>query len=343
MTRLALRDHIVEILSFVAEDCESAQTDRQQVQKSKGDGPKGSRIQHSAAEIHAALRLDSGFDIDQMVSEYRALRASVVKLWARRGQPMALTDVEDLTRFNEAIDQAIAESVAEYTRLMNESKNLFLGIIGHDLRNPIGAASMAGEALKKLSTPDSKQMALASHIVDATQRGLQILNDLLEVTRSAFGTDIPIARAPMDMASVARRIVAEMRSIAKGRRIDVATDGDTNGEWDETRIGQVFSNLIGNAVEYSLPDSTISVAVKGGSSDVAISVHNLGTAIPADELANLFEMLTRGSSAESERRGSGHLGLGLYITKKIVLAHDGDIDVSSDESGTTFAVRLPRR
>ena len=225
--------------------------------------------------------------------------------------------------------------------LMSESKNLFQGIIGHDLRNPIGAASMAGEALKKLSTPDSKQMALASHVVDATQRGLQILNDLLEVTRSAFGTDIPVERAQMDMASVARRIVAEMQSISNGRRIDVTTDGDANGEWDETRIGQVFSNLIGNAVEYSLPDSAISVAVKGAPSNVLITVHNLGAPIPADDLANLFEMLMRGRS-ETERRGSGHLGLGLYITKKIVLAHDGAIDVSSDESGTTFAVRLPR-
>ena len=178
--------------------------------------------------------------------------------------------------------------------LMSESKNLFLGIIGHDLRNPIGAASMAGEALKKLSTPDSKQMALASHVVDATQRGLQILNDLLEVTRSAFGTDIPVVRAPMDMASVARRIVAEMQSLSKGRRIDVTTDGDTNGAWDETRIGQVFSNLIGNAVEYSLPDSAISVAVKGAPSNVLITVHNLGAPIPADDLDNLFENVDPG-------------------------------------------------
>ena len=104
----------------------------------------------------------------------------------------------------------------------------------------------------------------------------------------------------------------------------------------------MFSNLIGNAVEYSLPDSAISVAVKGAPSNVLITVHNLGAPIPADDLDNLFEMLTRGRSAGSERRGSGHLGLGLYITKKIVLAHDGAIDVSSDESGTTFAVRLPR-
>lgn len=343
MTDLALRDHIVEILTFIADDLDSPQTAEEQITKSKGDGPADTPIHQSAAEIHAALRLKDGFNIDQMVSEYRALRASVVKQWVARMQMGGDTDISDLTRFNEAIDQAIAESVAEYTKLINHSRNLFLGILGHDLRNPIGAASMAGELLKRISPANTKQMTLATQIVDTTQRGIQILNDLLDITRSAFGTDIPITRAPMDMGHLAAQLVDEMRSLSKGRTIDLAIDGDMKGAWDKARIGQVFSNLIGNAVQYSYPDSAISVSVTGEPEAVSLSVHNAGSPISAEKLKTIFEALTRGQPPADDQQSSSHLGLGLYIAKKIVMAHNGELSVeSSDASGTAFTVRLPR-
>jgi len=342
MTQLALQDHIVQILNVIADDLERPETDQEQVDKSKGDGPSDTKLHESAAEIHAKLRLNDGFNIDQMVSEYRALRASVVKQWVARKHPIADSDIGDLTRFNEAIDQSIVESVAEYTTIINRSRNLFLGILGHDLRNPIGAASMAGEMLKRLATPDTKQMALASHIVDTTQRGIQILNDLLDITRSAFGADIPVVRAPMDMGALGVQLVEEMRSLSKGRTIEIDVVGDTEGAWDKARIGQVFSNLIGNAIEYSFPGGKIFVTVGGAPEGVIISVHNEGSPIAADKLATIFEALTRGQTSQTGQQGSNHLGLGLYITKKIVMAHNGSLDVASDESGTTFTVRLPR-
>ena len=116
MTRLALQDHIVEILNFVADDIESSQTSAEQVEKSKGNGVAEGPMSRSAAEVHAALRLNGGFNIDQMVSEYRALRASVTKQWVAKKRSIAETDINDLTRFNEAIDQAIAELVTAWPR-----------------------------------------------------------------------------------------------------------------------------------------------------------------------------------------------------------------------------------
>ncbi len=342
MTQLALKDHIVQILNVIADDLESPETEQEQIDKSKGDGPSDTKLHESAAEIHAKLRLNDGFNIDQMVSEYRALRASVVKQWVARKRPIADSDIGDLTRFNEAIDQYIVESVAEYTTIINHSRNMFLGILGHDLRNPIGAASMAGEMLKRLAAPDTKQMALASHIVDTTQRGIQILNDLLDITRSAFGTEIPVVRVPMDMGLLGVQLVAEMRSLAKGRTIEINVAGDTEGSWDRARIGQVFSNLIGNAIEYSYPGGNIFVTVGGAPEGVIISVHNEGSPIAVEKLSTIFEALTRGQTSQADQQGSNHLGLGLFITKKIVMSHNGEMDVSSDESGTTFTVRLPR-
>ena len=203
---------------------------------------------------------------------------------------------------------------------------------------------MAGATLKRLAPPDTKQMTLASQIVDATQRGIQILNDLLDITRSAFGTDIPIVRAPMDMGHFGVQLVEEMRSLAKGRTIEINVVGETEGAWDKARIGQVFSNLIGNAIQYSFPGNIISVTVAGNPDGVTLSVHNEGSPIPAEKLVTIFEALTRGQPLQTDQQGSSHLGLGLYITQKIVMAHNGDINVdSSDQEGTTFTVRLPRK
>lgn len=121
---------------FVADDLESAQTPREGFDKSRGDGPTDGPFSERAAEVHAALRLADGFDIDQMVSEYRALRASVVKLWVARYPTLASTDIEDLTRFNESIDQAVSESVARYTKTINNSRNLFLGSRSRPSQSP---------------------------------------------------------------------------------------------------------------------------------------------------------------------------------------------------------------
>ena len=122
MSELALKDHIVEILTFIVDDINSAQTDLEQKDKSQGNGPKEGGLQQSAAEIHAALRLSDGFDIDQMVSEYRALRASVIKLWLEKNKNVTYADFEDLTRFNEAVDQAMTESVSHYTKSIEQTR-----------------------------------------------------------------------------------------------------------------------------------------------------------------------------------------------------------------------------
>ena len=120
--------------------------------------------------------------------------------------------------------------------------------------------------------------------------------------------------------------------------------GETEGEWDKARIGQVFSNLLGNAVQYSFNGTPIKTTVKGSTKEVTLSVHNQGVPIPADKAERIFDSLTRGAAENGqEQPGSTNLGLGLYITKEIVTAHGGTIDViSSETNGTTFSARFPR-
>lgn len=343
MTLLALRDHAEEILEFLADDLESSQTNREQIIKSRGKGPKESGLSHSAAETHAELRLQDGFDIDQMVSEYRALRASVIKLWTAKNPELTNTDFRDLNRFNEAIDQAMTESISHYTKKIDHSRNMFLGILGHDLRNPIGAASMSAQLLVKLGAIDAKHTMLAAQIINSTARANLILTDLLDLTRAGFGSDLPIVKDNMDMAVLSKELVDELQAFYAGREVIRETIGDMRGEWDRTRIGQIFSNLIGNAIQYSFKNTPVKVTLKGEPEEVILSVHNQGGPIPADKIGRIFDSLTRGSKEGEEHSGSANLGLGLYITKKIALAHGGSVDVTSTEKeGTTFTVRLPR-
>ena len=343
MTHLALQDHIVELLTFIADDLESAQTDHEQVEKSQGRGDAEGDFTRSAAEIHASLRLADGFNIDQMVSEYRALRASVVKQWTAANPALTVTDLEDMTRFNEAVDQAMAESVAEYTKMINHSRDMFLGVLGHDLRNPIGAVLMAARRMSRDGAADSKHNVMAGQIAQTMERATSILDDLLELTRSAFGSEIPLRRTPMDIGVLGAQIVEEMRSLSEVRQISVTNSGNTEGEWDQARLGQVFSNLIGNALQYSPADSPIAVRIVGRAEEVAVSVHNGGKPIPPDELKSIFKPLTRGVDGGATTR-SANLGLGLFITNKIVTAHGGTIAAdSTPHTGTTFTVVLPRR
>ena len=343
MTPPALQDHIIELLTFIADDLESPQTNAEQFSKSKGLGIADGQFTQSAAEIHADLRLADGFNIDQMVSEYRALRASVVKQWTTSKQVLAATDLDDLTRFNEAIDQAMTESVAQYTKMINQTRNLFLGVLGHDLRNPIGAASMSAQMMARTGGLGAKQTMLAGQIVITMERATHILNDLLELTRSAFGAEIPVAPVSMDMGELAIQLVEEMRAVARGKRIEIDIVGNTEGAWDRPRMGQVFSNLIGNALQYSPADKAISVTVADQGEHVLISVHNQGEPIPLEKQKTIFESMTRGPNNGGEEAGSTNLGLGLFIAHKIVSAHGGAITVASaKDTGTIFTVVLPR-
>ncbi len=343
MTADALKDHIETMLTFIADDLEAYQTNAEQLTKSQGNGPSREDGQHSAAEIHAALRLSDGFDIDQMVSEYRALRASVTKLWIARKGDLDSADLTDLVRFNEAIDQSVAESVGRYTTLLNRSRNLFLGILGHDLRNPVGAASMCAEHLIGSGKLDAKRGRMAIQIKNATSRANSIIEDLLDLTRIQFGSDIQVSRSKMNVAQLSKQLIEEMQALYLNRVLELTTTGDMEVEWDRSRIGQVISNLVGNAMEHGSKDSPTTVAVIGKAGLVELSVRNMGKPIPPGSIESIFELFKQGAEEGEPDERSMHLGLGLHITREIVLAHGGTIAVTSTEKdGTTFTVAIPR-
>ena len=342
MTQLQLKDHIEQILLFVALDIESAQSAQEQISKSQGKGEQLEDRKETASEIHGSIRHADGFDIVQMVSEYRALRASIIKLWTASKSELSQLDMLDLTRFNEAVDQSLAESVARFMEKVEYSKDLLLGILGHDIRSPLGAITMSSYLMPRTGELNEKQSALNGQIESSCTRAMKIVADLLDLTRARMGTGLPIQREPMVMSTLAEQIVQESRVQFPNRSILLTVSVNSEGEWDSSRMGQVFSNLISNAIQYGAPDSAITVTIGGNEAAVNISVHNQGSEMSAAQLATIFNSFTRGAGT-SETQPTANLGLGLFITKEIVHSHGGTIRVvSTKNEGTNFMIALPR-
>ena len=344
MDRSALRDHIVGLLRFIADDLETPETERERSEKAKGRGPKEGGARDSAAETHAAIRFTGGFDTIEMVSEFRALRASVVKLWRTEWAKADAADIlPDLLRFNEAIDQVMTESLSRFTDKFNHSGSLFVGTLVHDFRGPLAAVHNSAQALLTRRKLDDQQAGLVSQIETSTSLVNRLVSDLIDAVRIHLHEDMPIAHAPMEIGNAVQEAAKEVHAAHPDRRILIETSGNLEGEWDRARVAQVLSNLIGNAVLRGLKTSAIDVAAKGAGQEVILSVHNEG-AIPLDALATVFDPLPRGGDENRIQSEKARLDLGLFITKGIVTAHGGKITVtSSEEEGTTFAAHLPRK
>lgn len=340
-----LRDHASEMLDTIAADLDTSQTKLEQVDKSEGksDAEPGSRGPDTAAQSHGAARAESGFTVEQMVSEYRALRASVTRLWIDATGELTREDLDDLIRFNEAIDQALAESTSRFALDLERSKEMFLAMLGHDLRNPLGA--IIGSAHIMVNSKDLPDIAVkrAFLILNSSQRMNALVDDLLDFTRSRLGGGIPIVRADIDLAKVCRQTVEEIAALHPQRVVNFEATGEVQGQWDRARMSQAFSNVISNAVQHGSDKTPINVVVRGGADDVEVTVQNRGPVIPTSELDKIFDPLYQieGDKPLAPRES---LGLGLYITERIVTAHGGTIGVeSSDENGTTFTIHLPKR
>jgi len=344
MDRAALRDHIVGLLRFIADDLETPETERERGEKAKGQGPKEGGEDDSAAETHADLRFTGGFDTVEMISEFRALRASVIKLWRAEWTNIETTDIlPDLLRFNEAIDQVMTESLSRFTDKFNHSGSLFVGALARDIRDPLAAVHKSAQALLTRGKLDDEQVNRVSQIENSASRVSRVASDLIDAVGIRLNKGMPIAPAPMDLGTAVEDAAKEAQAAHSGRKILIQTSGNLKGEWDRARVGQLLSSLIDYAVLNGLNTSSIDVSAKGADEEVILSVHNDGALLP-DVVATVFDPLPRGEDENQIQGEKAKLDLGLFITQGIVTAHGGKIAVtSSEEGGTTFTAHLPRK
>ncbi|UQA56831.1 sensor histidine kinase [Polyangium aurulentum] len=224
----------------------------------------------------------------------------------------------------------------------SEFEHQLIGIVSHDLRNPLGAILFGVAAVLGREDLDPKTLKALTRIRSSAERAARMIRDLLDFTKARLAGGIPIVRGPVNLHDLARQVLDEARLAHPERQIEASAKDDGDGEWDGDRLAQVLSNLVNNAITYSPEDSRVRVQTRGEGEHVVLSVHNHGAPIPPELVPRLFEPMQRGAGQRATADRS--IGLGLFIVKSIVDAHGGTIDVRSTEAeGTTFTVRLPRR
>ncbi|EDT39108.1 sensor histidine kinase [Burkholderia ambifaria] len=340
MDSRALRDHARQILEAVAKDIATPQSRDEQREKSLGRAPAPMNAKETAAQTHAILRARAGFNINQLTAEYRALRASVLSLWIDECQP-GPPHFGDMIRFNEAIDQALVESVSFFTEQLEQARNLLLGMLGHDMRTPLQTIQITASYLSALNAGEEISEA-AARLIRSGSRMQALLDDLCDLNRAQLGLGINVVPRNTDLAHVVANVVDELQAAHPNREIKINVNGNLRGDWDDRRLQQLLSNLVGNAVKYGAPDTPVRVAATSDDTEVHIEVGNSGPAIDRLTLDHIFDPLRRGAHQSGRADHDVGLGLGLYIAKEIAKAHDGRIDARSDQTETVFVVHLPR-
>lgn len=358
MDSAGLRDHVSLILDTIIVDLDTAQTPQEQSRKSRGEAPDANAPSH--AQTHATERLASGYTVLQLISEYRAMRASVLRLWAVNSPAVMWSDAGDVTRFNEAVDQALAESVMRYASLVestiqvqkiaeyelrqsNRHKDDFLAMLAHELRNPLAPIGTAAQLLvmspgnevtvRKVSAIINRQVSHLTHIVD----------DLLDVSRITRGL-VELHTEPLDVKLVISSAVEQAQVLIEARHHQLilklgATPAFVEG--DKTRLVQVLSNLLNNAAKYTQDNGEIVLSLDVREDHVQLAVSDNGSGIAPDLMSHIFELFTQADRTLD--RAQGGLGLGLSLVKNIVALHGGEVEAKSEGlgKGSVFTIKLP--
>lgn len=291
--------------------------------------PDRTRMETAVASV---LRGDS----DVLSLEYQARRGDGELRWFEANGRVTRDGEGQATRLVGTI-MDITERKTRETAMSRwtEFQQIMLGVVGHDLRNPLSAIiTTAAAHLRKVQ--DEPQRRAFARISNSAHRATRIVNGLLDYTRARTGAGIPIERSEVNLPKLLRGLVEEAQANYPDRSVVLEADEGLTGHWDADRLDQVFMNLLLNALQYSPEGAPVRLkAVRDGEAAV-VSVHNGGPVIPASTLDGIFQPFKRGMS------DSHGLGLGLYIVHEIVSAHGGEVSVQSSEAaGTTFTVRLP--
>ncbi|KYF66515.1 hypothetical protein BE11_34570 [Sorangium cellulosum] len=300
-----------------------------------------------SAKRHASHRLAQRYTLAEELRELSALRSAIVDMCARERVPLG---GEEAQLVHSALDEAMITAAVEMERASSAElrrdvvlRELLIAVLGHDLRNPLSAIRCATAALLKREDVAGAVARFVQRIAASNERAVRMVEEMLDLTRIRCHDGLPVEPKPADLHAICRQVIMELESSHPEHTIRLDAQGDGQGMWDPGRIGQLVSNLIGNAVDYSPPEEPVQVKLHGQEGIAVLEVHNRGSPIPPDLLPVIFDPFRRGEQQHDDLRRSKGLGLGLFIARAIACAHGGSIHVTSTpDDGTTFRVMLPR-
>ena len=289
-------------------------------------------------------QLDEARSIQEDVRSGKVVRNREVRWACRDGARLDLAlSVAPLRDASGTVSGAIAilADISERKQREEESartvrfREQLLGIVSHDLRNPLTANVTSAQLLLRYGELPERQARVVARMASSADRMARMIDDLLDFARTRLGGELPIHARRIDLRQICEQTVEELE-FAYTRQVKLTCEGDLWGDWDPDRMAQVISNLVGNCLQHG--DGDVSISLSGERDFVVFETRNGGSPIPREVLPHLFEPGRRGDSR------SGGLGLGLFIAQQIVLAHGGSIEVTSNDSdGTRFTVALPRK
>lgn len=350
MTTTALRNHASEMLKSVAQDISTAQSCQEEIAKSHGQEPRTTET--DAGEQHGLARLESNFTIEQIASEYRALRSSVLRLWNEANSTPSSTDIDDIIRFNEAIDQLLAASVFSFAKATREAveaekdrKDQFLAMLAHELRNPLSPISAAATLLKMAKSNDPVVNNASNIIARQVAHMATLVEDLLDVSRVTRGA-IELKLEPLDLRQVIADAIEQVAPQVQDRHHALAVAEFPRAITllgDKKRLVQVITNLLTNAVKYTPENGHIELSLALYDEQVTIAVEDNGVGMAPDFVPHVFDLFSQ--AERTSDRTSGGLGLGLALVKSLVELHGGKVTCSSPGlgKGSKFTVWLPRQ
>ena len=331
MTEAQLRDHAEEILTAVVQDIGIPQSLDEQSLKSRGRG--SAKIMAASGKLHADHRIQHGFTFRSVLAEFRALRATVLGLYDNSGE----SDLTEVRRFNEAIDEALTESMDRFAAQTDLFRDQFIGVLGHDLRTPLGVVTTGAALLAVPEDNPQRRGWVVARIMNSAQRMERMIRDLLDLTRARLGGSMPLTRKPADLRQVCEEAMLETRAGHPDAVLRFQASGDLRGEWDADRLAQVVSNLVGNAIQYG-GATPVTVTGQELRDSVTLAVHNGGPPIPAG-MAVVFDPLARGYA----KGASGSIGLACSSrgpsSRHTVVGLPGR---SSAHAARRFSVELPK-
>jgi signal transduction histidine kinase len=320
LKRSVLVDHLPEFLLALAHWVD-------------GDTHGAQRGFDALAEGHALTRLGNGISLGSLTAEYAILRG-VIMQHVMAG-PLDAQDRARVVLLNAGLDRAINDAVERYTSARETTRETFIAILGHDLRNPLAAVRMAAQRIAALGVAEAEKHVQV--IERAGGRMERLIVDLLDFARGRLGGGFRVEPRDEDMGDLCRVAIDEIDAARSGRTIHYRHSGNLLGRWDRDRVVQALANLLINAVDHGADPIEVE-ARSDGAEAVVTEIRNVGAEIPEEVVRTMFDpfnVRARGAASSSG------LGLGLYIVHEIVLAHGGTIDVKQEDS-VVFSIRWPR-
>jgi signal transduction histidine kinase len=257
---------------------------------------------------------------------------------------LSTSTIDEMVRFNEAIDQALAESIVTYSARQQHTRDLFLAILGHDLRAPLSTITTAAHLISRPEVRLEEVLDIGARVKRSARVMTSMVADLLGYGQTQLSGRMPIALKPGNMRELCESAMEDAAATHPSSRFELHIEGDLSGHYDGVRLHQLLTNLFVNAAQYGDKARPVAISAKGDAGGVNLDVTNFGPPIPQASLQSIFKPLIQISGDEREAtRPSTSLGLGLFVAREIAVAHGGEIAVKSDAArGTTFTVRIPR-